>query len=57
MIFHGDKLVTDYFDIIPVAGFFTKATFLSVEVNFKKIKGPMLGRAQRDALDLFMKTS
>ena len=55
--FQGDKLSTLYLDMILVAGFFTIATFLVLSVYFIKINGPIFGKAQREALDLLIKTS
>ena len=43
--------------MIPVAGFLTNATFYSLEVYFKNMKGPILGKAHLEALDLFINTS
>ena len=58
MTFQGDKLETLYLEIIPIAGFFTKATFFTLLfVYFKKMKGPIFGKAQREAFDRFIKTS
>ena len=57
IIFQGDKFDTDYFEMIPVAGFLTNATFYSLEVYFKNMKGPILGKAHLEALDLFINTS
>lgn len=57
IIFHGDKLEVLYLDIIPLAGFFNKATSLFFEVNFKNMKGPIFGSAQRDLFDFRTNTS
>ena len=57
MTFQGDKFDTLYLVIIPVAGFLTKATFFYLLVYFKKMKGPIFGKAQREALDRLIKTS
>lgn len=57
MTFHGDILVVFCLVIIPVAGFLTKATFLYLVVYFKKINGPILGKAHLEAFDLLRKTS
>lgn len=50
-------LVVFYLVIIPVAGFLTKATFLYLVVYFKKMNGPILGKAHLEAFDRFRKTS
>ena len=49
--------LTFCFEIILVAGFFTIATFLNLEVYFKKINGPIFGKAHLEVLDLFKKIS
>ena len=55
--FHGERLSTLYLEITLVAGFLTNATFFILSLYFKNINGPMLGRAQRDALALLTNTS
>ena len=57
IIFQGDKLDIFYFVITFVAGFFIKATFFIFDVYFKKIKGPIFGKAQRDLSDFRINTS
>ena len=57
MTFHGERFDTLYLVILPVAGFLTNAFFLSLVVYFKKMNGPIFGRAQRDALARLINTS
>ena len=55
--FQGERLSTDCRDIIPLAGFLTKAFLLVLEVYSIKIKGPIFGNAHLEELARFTKTS
>ena len=56
-IFHDDKFDTCYREIMLVAGFLIKAAFCLLDVYYKKINGPILGKAQRLEFALFKNIS